>query len=307
MLGSDRRSRQDRRRRLRGIWWLASLAMASWPCWQSMAARPKDGVEVLKPGAGPGSLIRLRPATGTSQKLAWEWTAQALTIRGDQAIPRGETKSVHGFLDASVVAVDRDGSSSRRSLKVSNAEPADRALEDGFSETVAKDSRGFTRSIEADGSVGESYGMTSPWTAHRVLDLVFPEEPVGMDAQWKAVRSLELDDGLTIDAEAIFELKQLSDESVGIVFSLDVKRTPAPPKYARQVQVLGDSDPSTRARNRLYISLSCVGRAVQDLAGTLPAEAELRCQAIREWKQGILWSGGATGEQFTVKVGPPSE
>ncbi len=307
MLGSHRRSRQDRRRRLRGKWWLVSLAMAGWPCWLSMAAPQKGGVEILKQGAGPESLIRLRPVAGASQKLAWEWTAQPLLIRGGQAVPGGEPRGLRGFLDASVLAVHEDGFSCRRSLSVIHAEPADHALDNGFSETVAKDLRGFTRSIETGKSVAESYGMTSPWTAHRALDIVFPEEPVGKDAQWKAVRSLELDDGLTVDVEAIFELKQITSESVGIVYSLDVKRTPAPPKYARRVQVLGVSDPSTRARNRLYVSLSCVGRAVQNLSGMLPDEAELRCQFLREWKQGILWTGGAVGEQITVKLGPPSE
>lgn len=283
----------------RGKWWLVTLALTSWPCW--LLATPQPGqIEVLKRGAEPESLIQFRPVKGASQKLAWEWSAQGLVIRGKEAVAEGKVRSVRGVWNVSTMALQEDGFSCRRSLSVSSSEPPHPAFNQGFSETVVKDLRGLTHSIETDRSVAKPFGMTSPWIAHRALDIVFPGEPVGMDAQWKVVRSLELDDGLWVDVEAIYELKQIAPDYVGIVYSLDVKRSPVPMKYARR----HFDDKMLLVRLRLFVSVTCAGRAFQYLAGILPNEADLICQVIKETKRGNTWIGLAAGEQIIVRIRP---
>lgn len=305
MLRRLRGSRSSRwRRHVHG--WVV-VATLCWPCWTATAASRRDQVEVLTPGSGPASVLRYRPVAESSQALAWEWTAMEIVDSGVTVRPVGNLRTAHGVLDARVETVEEEGFSCRRTLRVDGAEPADPAWSEGFRETVAEDSRGRMRSIESDGDLARPSGVVSPWTLHRALDIVFPEEPVGQEAQWKAVRSLELDDGLTVDVEAIYELKQVTPEMVGIVYSLEAKRTPAPAKYTREVQFSRrlDSDPSARARSRLFVSVTCNGRAFQDLSASLPGRAELQCQVVRHWKQGSTWTGLAAGEQVTVKVGPP--
>ncbi len=268
-----------------------------------MAALEPGKIEILKRGVEPESLIQFQPAEGASQKLAWEWTAQPMTIRGKEAIPRGEARSIRGVWEAGTTALEKDGFSCRRSLNVSDSEPAHPSFDQGFSETLAKDLCGRTRSIEADRSVAKPFGLISPWTTHRALDIVFSEKPVGKGAQWGTVRSLELDDGLSVDVEAIYELKTIAADHVGIVYSLDVKRTPVPMKYAKRVV----KDTTLVARNRLYFSFSCAGRALQYLDGVLPGQADLICQVKRETKSGNTWATVAEGEQVTIKVRPVEE
>jgi len=300
-----RLSPEDRGWRAGGRWWLVLLALAGWP-WLSRAAPQPGQTEVLKRGAEPESLIRFQPIAGASQRLAWEWTAQGVSIASGAASPAGQPRSIRGFWDAGIVELQEEGFSSRRSLSVSSAEPADDTFDQGFSETVSKDLRGLTRSIETSGSPAKPFGVISPWTVHRALDIVFPAQPVGVDAQWKVVRSLELDDGLSVDVEAIYELKRVASDSVGIVYSLEVKRSPVPKKYARQA-FKARNDPRFLATHSFFVSLTCTGRAVQYLDGDLPTEAELHCQVSRETKQGNTWLDSATGEQITARIGPVRE
>ncbi len=278
--------------------WLA-LVVASWPCW-TLAAHQPGKVEILKRGAEPESRIQYRPVEGASQQLAWEWTSEAMTIRSNEALPAGEPRSVRGVWEVHTTALEKDGFACRRSLTVNSAEPAHPVFDRGFSEAVVKDLRGLTRSIETDGSVVRPYGMHSPWFIHRALDIVFPDRPVGLGAQWGLVRKLELDDGLSVDVEAIYELKKIAADHVGIVYSLDAKRVPVPMKYAKRVI----RDPTLLARNRLYVSFSCAGRAFQYLSGCLPNEADLVCQVKRETKAGNTWATVAEGEQILIKVRP---
>ncbi len=214
----------------------------------------------------------------------------------------GQMRTVRGVWDASAVALQDDGYSYGMSVTVSSSEPVHRAFKKPFSETVTKDSRGLTRSIKTGRSVASPFaGRPSPWIAHRALDIIFPGEPVGQDAQWKVVRSLELDDGLSVDVEAVYELKHVAADFVVITYSLDVERTPVPKRYAMRSSG-GDADPVMLAKNRPYVSVTCAGKAVQYLSAVLPKEAELVCRVTRETKRGKQWLNSADGQQINIRV-----